>query len=192
MHFRLLITLILFQITSQLFGQKPASDYFITQVKDTVYCYDLNYNTNTWGYINFLSYTQLDGTPIKYQSKKIIPVILTLYINGQTLDRIPLKPKSKHDVIYLKRTVDGPLKVYLQHQNQSYNSNGTVMYIFYIKLPDGPYYQVNKKLNMSQVIVPYLKKCSAFTDQYDGDYSNKEEPFIEMIRLYNQLCPTSN
>lgn len=192
MHFRFALTIILFQISSQLFSQSPDSDYFITQVKDTVFCSDLTYSTNTWGYINFLSYTRPDGTPIKYQSKKTAPVILTLHLDGKTLDRIPLKPKSRHDVIYLERTVDGPLKVYLQHQNQSYSSKGTVMYIFYIKLPDGPYYQVNKKLNMSQVIVPYLKKCSAFTAQYDGDYSNKEEPFIEMIRLYNTLCPTSN
>lgn len=191
MYFRFLITIILFQINSQLFSQKSDSDYFITQLKDTVFCSDLKFGTNTYGHINFLSYIQPDGSPIKYQSKKTVPVIPTLYIDGETLDRIPLKPKSKHDVIYLKRTVDGPLKVYLQHQNQSYTSAGTVMYIFYLKMPDGTFYKINDKLNMSQFIIPYLKKCSAFTDQYDGDYSNKEEAFIEMIQLYNQLCSNS-
>lgn len=192
MYIRIAAIFFFIQISTLAFSQNPDFDYFITQTKDTVYCSELKYGTNTWGYINYLSYFQPDGTPIKYQSKKTVPVILTLCIQGTTFDRIPLKPKSKHDVIYLKRTVDGPLKVYLQHQNMSYSSSGTAMYIFYLKMPDGKFYRINNKLNMSQFIVPYLKKCTAFTDQYHGDYSNKEEPFIEMIRLYNQLCPNAN
>lgn len=192
MYFRIIASFLFIQISNLVFSQNTDFDYFITQKKDTVFCSELKYRTNTWGYINFLSYIQPDGTPIKYQSKKTVPVILTLYTQGNTIDRIPLKPKSKHDVIYLKRTVDGPLKVYLQHQNQSYSSAGTVMYIFYLKMPDGTFYRINDKLNMSQIIVPYLKKCTAFTSQYDGDYSNKEEAFIGMIRLYNQLCSSSD
>lgn len=184
---RIILIFIVFSSLKSLSAQ-TTSDYFIKQTKDTVFCTDLKYGTSTWGAINYLSYTQKDGSPIKYQSKKSAPLILTLYKDGKTIDRIPLKPNSKRDVIYLERKVDGPLKIYLQHQNSSYSSKGTVMYIFYLKMPDGKIYKINDRENMEEIIIPYLKECSAFVSAYNGDYSNKEEAFIEMIRQYNSLC----
>ena len=163
-------------------------DYFITQTKDTVYCTNLKYGTSTWGALNFLSYNQPDGSPIIYKSKKSAPLVLTLYIDGKTIDRIPLKPNSKREILYTERTIDGPLKVYLKHQNTSNTSNATVMYIYYIRMPDGKFYKINDKKNMKNVIIPYVKDCPKFVESYTGDYSNKEEAFMEMIRLYNSLC----
>lgn len=164
-------------------------DYFITQTIDTVYGTELKYGTGSWGALNFISYIRPDGVPIKYKSKKTAPTVLTLYIDGKTIDRIPLKPNSKREVRYLERTIDGPLVVFLQHQKESNYGNGTVMYIFYLKMPDGIFYKINSNKNMKNVIIPYLKECKLFVDSYTGDYDNKEEPFMEMIRLYNSVCP---
>ena len=164
-------------------------DFFIDQKKDSTFCTQLKYATNTWGELNYLSYTSLDGSPIVFKSKKTISLILTLHIDGKTIDRIPLRPNSKREIRYAERTVDGPLKVYLIHQDNSNTSDATVMYIFYIRFPDNSYYKINDKGNMNSIIIPYLKKCEKFVSEYKGDYSNKEEAFIEMIQLYNAHCP---
>ena len=180
---------ILFLFISLNLYSQADGDYFITQNKDTVYCTELTFNTSTWGELNFLSYVRPDGTPVVYKSKKTAPRVLTLYINGKTIDRIPLKPNSKREVRYTERTVDGRLKVYLVHQNNSNSSDATVMYIFYLKMPDAKYYKINSTKNMEEVIIPYLKSCSAFTDSFKGDYSNSEEEFIRIIQFFNDLCP---
>ena len=178
-----LFLLPLFSLSAQ-----DEADYFVTQTLDTIYCTNLTYRTATWGGLNYLSYTRLDGAPVVYKSKKSAPLVLTLYIEGSTIDRIPLKPNSKKEIRYTKRTVDGKLRVYLVHQNPSNSGDGTVMYMFYIKLADGKFYKINKKKNMENVIIPYLKECTSFTRSYKGEFSNKEEEFIEMIELYNELC----
>lgn len=184
------ILLILFISVNSVYAQLD-SDYFITQTKDTVFCTDLKYGLSTWGALNYLRYNQLDGSPIIYKSKKSAPLVLTLYIDGKTIDRIPLKPNSKREILYTERTIDGPLRVYLKHQNTSSTSDATVMYIYYIRMPDGKFYKINDKKNMKTVIIPYVKSCPKFLETYSGDYSNKEEAFLDMIRLYNSLCPSS-
>ena len=181
----LLLTLIL---SNDLSAQKD-NDYFITQTKDTVFCSDLKYGTSTWGELNYLSYKALDGSDVVYKSKKSAPLVLTLCIDGKIIDRIPLRPNSKKEIRYAERTVDGPLKVYLIHQDNSNSKEATVMYIFYLRMPDNSYYKINDKKNMEGTIVPYLKQCEAFVLSYKGDYSNKEADFIEMIKLYNRSCP---
>lgn len=182
------IILFSFSLFSNANAQKDL-DYFIGQKKDTTFCSNLKYATNTWGDINYLNYNSLQGDPVVYKSKKTISLISTLHIDGKTIDRIPLKPNSKREIRYAERTVDGPLKVYLIHQDNSYSSDATVMYIFYLRLPDNNYYKINDKGNMNSIIIPYLKKCEKFVSVFNGDYSNKEEAFIEMIQLYNSLCP---
>ena len=54
--------------------------------------------------------------------------------------------------MYLGRAIDGHLIVYLQQQKQSNNNDGTVMYIFYIKMPDGKFYKINNNKNMKNVM----------------------------------------
>lgn len=164
-------------------------DYFIKQTKDTVFCTDLQFSTNSRGEMNFLRYTRLDNSPIVFKSKKTVPFVLTLFIDGKTIDRIPLTPNAKKQILYTERRADGALKVYLVHQDNSDSKEATVMYIFYIKMTDGQFLKINKKKNVQEVIIPHLKGCKAFLDVYKGDYSNKEDAFIEMIELYNQLCP---
>jgi len=139
--------------------------------------------------MNFLRYVQLDESPIVFQSKKTVPFVLTLYIDGKTIDRIPLTPNARKQIRYTERRVDGALKVYLVHQDNSDSKEATVMYIFYIKMADGKFLKINKKKNMQNEIIPYIKKCQAFLDEYKGNYSNKEDAFIEMIELHNKLCP---
>jgi uncharacterized protein YxeA len=163
-------------------------DYFISQTRDTVFCTELRYSTNTRGELIFLSYIRLDDAPVIYKSKKTVPFVLTFYIKGKSIDRIPLTPNSKKQVRYTERSVDGKLKVYLVHQNNSNTKEATVMYMFYLKMPDNKYVKINSNKNMDKVIIPYLKQCSAFTDSYQGDYSNKEAVFMEMIVLYNEIC----
>lgn len=181
-------SILLLFLSLNLYSQTD-KDYFITQNKDTVFCTELTFNTSTWGELNFLSYVRPDGAPVVYKSKKTVPGVLTFYIDGKTIDRIPLKPNSKREIRYTERTVDGHLKVYLVHQNNSNTSDGTVMYIFYLKMPDAKYYKINSNKNMDEIIIPYLKSCSAFIDSYKGDYSNSEEAFMKMIHLFNDLCP---
>lgn len=188
MSIRIISTLLFLLFFSNLKAQ-ITSDYFITQTWDTIYGYNLKYGTGSWGGLNYLSYDRPDGNPVVYKSKKQAPVVLSLYIDGKKIDRIPLRPNSKKEIRYLERTIDGHLIVYLQHQNSSTSSSGTAMYIFYLKMPDGRFYKINDKRNMSEVIIPYLKGCEAFVNEYTGDYSKKEEPFMKMIKLYNQLCP---
>ena len=166
-------------------------DYFIKQTKDTVFCTDLRYSTNSRGEINFLRYVRLDESQIVFQSKKTVPFILTLFMDGKTIDRIPLTPNAKKQIRYTERRVDGALKIYLVHQNNSNSKEATVMYIFYIKMPNGQFIKINKKKNMQTKIIPLLKECQEFLDKYKGNYSNKEDVFIEMIELYNKLCPQS-
>lgn len=186
----ILISIFCLSLSNNLISQSDL-DYFVTQTKDTIYGTELKYGTGSWGALNFLSYIRPDGAPVVYKSKRSAPTVLTLFIDGKTIDRIPLKPNSKREIRYLERTIDGHLILYLQHQKNSNTSNGTVMYIFYLKMPDGKFYKINKKKNVNEVIIPYLHECKPFVDSYKGDYSNKEEPFMEMIRLYNSICPTS-
>lgn len=186
---RLTIYFALFLFTTFSTVAQDEFDYFIKQTKDTVFCTDLQFSTNTRGELDFLRYIMLDDSPIVFKSKKTVPFVLTLFIDGKTIDRIPLTPNAKKQVRYTERTVDGKLKVYLVHQDNSDSKDATVMYIFYIKMPNNQYLKINKKKNMEKEIVPYLKNCQAFLDSYKGEYSNKEEAFIEMISLYNQLCP---
>lgn len=186
----ILIPLFCLSLSIELRSQNDL-DYFVTQTKDTVYGAELKYGTGTWGALNFLSYIRADGSPVVYKSKKSAPTVLTLNIDGKTIDKIPLKPNSKREVRYLERTIDGHLIVYLQHQKNSNYNDGTVMYIFYLKMPNGKFYKINSNKNMKNVIIPYLNECNAFINNYDGEYSNKEEPFMEMIQLYNSLCPST-
>ena len=171
-----------------LFAQtdKP-KDYFVTKT-DTVFCTELTYNTTAQGYLKNFKYTDLTGKPVEI--KKNVPDVQTFYHHGQTDDKIPLKADKPDSYIrYTCRSVDGPLKVYLAYQTYSSgsgSSSGT--YRFFLKLPDGTFYKINNKKNLKNFIKPYLLKCPAFASNYKGDFSTREKPFIETIKLYNSLC----
>ena len=173
-----------------------SQDYFIVNNKDTTFCSNLWYGTNPQGYLNHLKYTTVDGKEIEIEKKKNVPNITTFFQDGHFIDKTPLKA-SKPDsyVRYTERAVDGKLIVYTSSpyasaaNTNSDGSQGNVgSYRFIIKMPDGKYYKINDKGNMKKHIIPYLNKCSAFKTEYKGEFKTKEEPFIEMIELYNTLC----
>ncbi|MFL5731220.1 MAG: hypothetical protein ACJ75J_17155 [Cytophagaceae bacterium] len=178
--------------------------YFVTS-KDTTYCQELSYGTTGQGYLDKLEYTDLSGKKVLLKGRKNVPDVLTFYMKGEIIDKTPLKANAPDGYIrYTDRVVDGKLKVYLAQQGYNntimYNpatppgmspfSTGgpSGLYRFYIKMPDGTYYKINNAGNMKKYIKPYLLQCSAFKNQYKGDFSTHEEPFMEMIRLYNSVC----
>lgn len=180
-----------------------AQDYFVTK-KDTTFCSDLKYSTTGQGYLKTLEYTNEGGDQVSMKGRKNLPDIKTFYIDSTFIDKTPLKADKPDSYIrYTPRAVDGKLKVYLEQQGYSSTTQYTPgsaqgdwtqaggpmgIYRFYLKMPNGTYYKINNKGNMKKYIKPYLLKCAAFKEQYTGDYSTREQPFMEMIRLYNSVC----
>ena len=187
---------------------QTTTDYFVVR-KDTTFCTGLNYTTTIQGYLKTLNYKTLDGEEVSLEGRKNVPDVLTFYISSKNpdeayfVDKTPLKANKPDGYIrYTERAVDGKLKVYLAQQG--YNSTvthtpcsphgdwstggPTGIYRFYLKMPNKTYYKINNAGNMKKYIKPYLLRCKEFKSQYKGDFSTREEPFMEMIRLYNSLC----
>jgi len=61
-------------------------------------------------------------------------------------------------------------------------------YRFFVKLPNGTYYRINKKRDMKKFIKPFMLQCKEFAGKYKGDFSGHEADFIETAKLYNSLC----
>ncbi|MFD2914957.1 hypothetical protein [Psychroserpens luteus] len=192
-------------------------DYFVVE-KDTTFCSNLEFGTTGQGYLKSLRYTDKNGKAIVIEGRKVVPNVITFYRQEVTIDKIPQKAdKPKSYVRYTERLIDGTLKIYeryptgmgahsyrtnapnpltMNNSTMSRNQNGSMqtssgragIYKFFLKLPDGTYYKINSKKNMKKYIVPYLKECEAFANQYKGDYSNDRDLFIEMIELYNSVC----
>ena len=182
--------------------QKSEQSYFVTG-KDTTFCKTLKFGTNLQGYLNKLQYTDMNGKNIELKGKKEVPDVITFFVKGIIIDKTPLKADKPDGYIrYTERVVDGKLKVYLAQQG--YNSSRTYtpgspfgdfstrgpvgIYRFYIKMPDGTYYQINDKGNMRDHIKPFLLSCTDFKNEYKGDFSTCEEAFMEMIKLFNSKC----
>jgi hypothetical protein len=73
----------------------------------------------------------------------------------------------------------------------NYNSSGVAhssITKFFIKMPNGIFYDINDSGDRNKCIIPYLKECDAFTSSYKGDYSKDYDSFIETIKLYNSVC----
>ncbi|MEY8848567.1 hypothetical protein AB9K26_07115 [Psychroserpens sp. XS_ASV72] len=194
-----------------------SQDYFIV-ANDTTFCTNLEYGTTGQGYLKSVRYTDANGNNIVIKGRKEVPDVLTFYRQGVFIDKVPQKANKPDSYIrYTERTVDGKLKVYSDNPinigRSSYRSNapnpltmnnstvsrpqnGSIqttsgrvgVYRFFLKLPNGTFYKINSKKNMKKHIIPYLKKCNAFNNQYNGDFSTDEQPFMEMIDLYNSIC----
>ncbi|HLP14523.1 MAG TPA: hypothetical protein VK177_21510 [Flavobacteriales bacterium] len=183
-------------------SQSVKSDYYFVTKQDTVFCQKLSYSTTNQGFLSSISYTDMKGNETSIKGKKKVPDVVTFYMKGSYYDKVPLKAnKPKKYIRYDRRQVDGKLKVYLAHQGsmstttmnmstgRTTNSSAPMgSYRFFVKMPDGKYYQINKAKNMNKVIKPFLLACEEFKNQYKGDFSRKEEPAMEMFRLYNSLC----
>jgi len=199
------ITILISQLVSA--QKNKTEEYFVTK-DDTVFCKDMSYGTTAQGFLNELKYTDLNGNKVELKGRKNVPDVLTFYKFGSIIDKTPLKANKPDSYIrYTDRAVNGKLKVYLAQQGylaggMTYNpsvytaSSGgwqstggpSGIYRFYIKMPDGSYYKINSKKNMKNIIKPYLLSCKEFENNYKGDFSTREQPFMDMIKLYNSLC----
>lgn len=184
-----------------------AQNYFVVG-KDTTFCKSLIYFSNAQGALNSIKYIDPDGKTVEFKGKNNVPDVTTFCKEGICWDKIPLKAEKPGGYTrYTMRIVDGKLKVYLAQQGYresgsmystastqhgvntvGASSGPTGLYRFFIKMPDGNYYKINSKKNIKEIIKPYLLKCDEFADEYKGDFSSLEEPFMEMITLYNSLC----
>jgi len=151
--------------------------------------------TGTLGKINYQDET---GKFVTAEGKKNLADISTMYTNGKTFDKIPQKAhKPDGHVKWAERVVDGKLIV-----NYYYNivsappgfSGGGLAPMsssitkFFIKMPDGTFYNIRDSGDMKKHIIPYLKQCSAFTSVYTGDYNDEVKSFTKTVELYNSLC----
>lgn len=200
------LTLVLFLIVQTGALKAQLKDYFIVD-GDTTFCTNLKFRATTSNTLKRMTYIDSNGVKVEIRGKKNIPVIETRYQDEYKIesDRIPQKAhKPDSYYMYAGRAVDGKLKVYLYcstprttstYTNYPSSSMGYFKESttgggckFYIKMADGTFYNINKKSDMEEHIIPYLLECESFKEAYKGDFSKHTEPFKEMIRLYNSLC----
>lgn len=192
----------IFLLLSQFnFAQENSElDYYIVG-SDTIFCTSLWYSKTIQSYIETVNYVDLEGDSVSMNEKSEVRAIVSFHILGSTVDRVPQKAnKPDKYVQWADRIVDGKLALnYYRKRSRTIElSNGAggqnnsidskVIIIFYVKMPDGTYYDINKKSDRTKYIIPYLKKCKAFRDAYKGDYSHEKDEFIKTIELYNSLC----
>ncbi|WP_430403705.1 hypothetical protein [Fluviicola sp.] len=192
--------------------------FFITGT-DTVFCSHIRYIATEKGPLRYLEYTVTDATSLPYRrtasgsvkptnstivlkGRKHIPQVSTFEVSNYISDSIYIYdkvPKKAEEPLgetrYIKRRVDGKLKLYIEHDSYvgGLTSTGTIYaqtnsFCYILQLADGTFVNVDNKENMKNIIIPYLKHCEAFTQAYKGDYNIGEEGFSAMIRLYNSLC----
>jgi hypothetical protein len=159
--------------------------YFINLQKDTIFCKSLYYGTNTKGHLNRLNYVTTGEISYEFSGKKNIPVVLTFFINGKTLDKIPYRLGSKSKLyVYSERLTDGPITVYINHQIPDVS----VIYRFYVRFDDDKMYRVNKRSDFENHIKSRMLSCEEFKNTLTWEISDKEDEFLELVRLYNSLC----
>lgn len=173
------------------------SQYYVVD-RDTVFCSSLNYKLTAQSYLSEISYIDLENKNVIIKGRKNIPNISTFFIRGESIDKIPQKTNKPDKYIkWATRVVDGKLIVnYYYNQmttynNYNFNRSGVVtssITKFFIKMPNGIFYDINDSNDRKKYIIPYLKECDDFTSSYKGDYSKDYDSFIETIKLYNSVC----
>ena len=168
-------------------------DYYI-KGQDTIRVSNLTYDLTMQSYLAELSYTDTNGKPVTVKGRKNLSDVSTLYINYVTIDKIPQKAhKPKGYVKWAHRVVYGKLIVDYYTNSMTTSRAGsrpvtTSITKFFIKMPDGTFYDIRKSKDRKKHIIPYLQQCSEFVSAYDGNYSSDYKSFTEMILLYNSLC----
>ena len=185
-----IVLLSLISIISLAQSSKP--NYLVKQNQDTVACSSIEESRNG-GNVTLLNYVDASGKRNEIKGKANCEEVKTYCINGQSYDLIPLKA-SKPDGYqrHMWRKIDGRIKVY-DYANQidngqigeEYNYVTVVKYV--ALLPDGKYYDINKK-NIENYIKPEVMKCEGFKNGFKGNFSEKPKEFDAMIKLYNESC----
>lgn len=188
----------LFSLTVLLtFSAYSQTDYFVA-AKDTTFCKNFTYKLTAQSYLASIAYTDLDGKSTDIKGRKNLENVSTFYKGGITIDKIPQQAdKPESYVKWAKRVVDGKLIInYYENSmttygNYNFNPSGIVttgITKFFIKMPDGTFYNINKNSDLKKNIIPYLKQCIAFNSAYNGDFRSDYYSFTKMIELYNSLC----
>lgn len=164
---------------------EPAPFYFVTNERDTSFCMSLDYGTDSQGFLDRMTFIKTNGEESDLKGKSKVPNVVTFYMEGITLDKVPYDLESEFgDYAYSERKVNGDMKVYLDRKAKGKSD----IYRFYIRLEDGSYVDVNSRSNMKKHIKPALLTCEDFSDSYQGEYSIDEVEFLTMVSFYNFLC----
>lgn len=190
---RLLFTITVI-LTGNSFAQEKAGLDFYATKSDTIFCTNLKYLATAQGYLGKLYYTDLNGKEVKIEGQKKLMDVVTLHGGNFDIDKIPQKPdKPEKYVKFAPRVVDGKLIINYYSSGTKVPANmdlyySTTIVKYFIKMPDGTFYDICDDKDMNAYVYPYLKKCSAFTSAYKGKYVNESVSFEKMINLYNSLC----
>lgn len=169
------------------------TNYFVYRTDDgtdTIFTKKIDYKVTAQGNLSRIQYTDLEGKTWEMEGRKNLENVETFYIGGGWTDKIPQKTNRPDSYVrWASRVVDGKLKVNHYSHTISSNSFSSGFIKFYIKLPDGVFYDIDKGRDMKEHIIPYLKQCDAFNAAYKGDFDNEFNQFVKMIQLYNSVCP---
>ena len=174
------------------------NNYFVRDT-DTIHAKQISYSLTSQSYLSYIKYTDLNDKKVELKGKKELANVSTFYIDGTNIDKIPQKAsKPKSYVKWAKRVVDGKLKVNYYNNSMTVNNIGTgfmgggsttsSITKFFIKMPDGIFYDIRKSSDRKKHIIPYLKQCDAFNSAYKGDFDSSYEQFTKTIVLYNSVC----
>ncbi|UPT71192.1 MAG: hypothetical protein M0D53_01910 [Flavobacterium sp. JAD_PAG50586_2] len=173
--------------------------FYFVRGTDTIYAKQISYNLTIQSYLSSINYTDMDGKTVELKGKKNLADVTSFYIGGSTIDRIPQKAsKPKSYVKWATRVVDGKLKVNYYYNEMRVNNMSTgfmgggtttsSITKFFIRMPDGTFYDIRKSGDRKKYIIPYLKQCDAFNSAYKGNFDSSYEEFTKTITLYNSLC----
>lgn len=190
---KVLLILPLFFIFTSFCQSNDHLDYFATPT-DTVFCTDLAYEASSFCYLSKLTYTDVHGKEVKLQfknSKILEPNIVTLKMKNVILDKVPLKVNKPDSYArFMERIVDGEILVYFYESPSNSDPTSISMSKFFMKMPNGVYYNIVEYKDINEFVCPYLAKSKAFKREFKGeciDLSGEKEEFIKMIKLYNSL-----
>ncbi len=160
-----------------------AQDYFIVNNSDTTFCSELECIVGAQGDLKKVTYKDIEGEEVSIKGKENVQNITTVYYHGITSDKIPQNLNKPDGYSRFEwRAVDGKIIVY-----QDSGTDGASKNRFVMRTPEGILYDINSK-TIEDNIKPYLQECPEFVKRFKGEYSKKEDEFMEMIRLYNMVC----
>lgn len=191
----LLSILFIFTFNFSTYAQSVKSNYYFVTEDDTVFCSRLEFELNWLGNLSALEYTDMDGKMMEFFGTDTVPEVLTFYMNGVTLDNIPLKAnRPQGRKIFTERIIDGPIKVYYSNEGSTIPTGHnktfkfTISERFFIQLPDGEFYDLRSKKSRQKVLNPFLNKCSKYKDLLSGAITNDMENIKKRIKQYNSVC----